>query len=407
MKKISFTLVCSICMAQLISAQETLPFVESFDEPSSIERFTVVDANNDGKTWTYDANAKLVRYDYSSVNAGDDWLFTPAFDLEEGKEYKVSFTTQGKYMSTYEKVAVTVGKELQPASHTQVLDTVVVIWNSEFRLSEYLFTVDETAAYHVGFHEVSDPDTYYLLLDDIRIEEVSNELAPAAVTAAAVVPGEQGALYADISFVAPSLNVEGGELSSLDAVEVYRNGTGNPIHVFEQPVMGEPCQFRDEVDTHGEYTYSIVARNKGGESERINISAYIGYDMPVAVGALDITVVDGCPSISWSAPQAGVHEGYIDAESLTYTVMRDDEVCVSSGLQSLSFVDETISFATTQQVLARYTVWAVNSDVAGEKDTTSYVVVGEPYIAPMILEILLRQILRHSTVLVHIYLTAF
>ena len=60
MKKISFTLVCSICMAQLISAQETLPFVESFDEPSSIERFTVVDANNDGKTWTYDANAKLV-----------------------------------------------------------------------------------------------------------------------------------------------------------------------------------------------------------------------------------------------------------------------------------------------------------------------------------------------------------
>lgn len=93
-------------------------------------------------------------------------------------------------MSTYEKVAVTVGKELQPASHTQVLDTVVVMWNSEFRLSEYLFTVDETAAYHVGFHEVSDPDTYYLLLDDIRIEEVSNELAPAAVTAAAVVPGE-------------------------------------------------------------------------------------------------------------------------------------------------------------------------------------------------------------------------
>lgn len=383
MKKITFTLVCSICMAQLISAQETLPFVESFDEPSSIERFTVVDANNDGKTWTYDANAKLVRYDYSSVNAGDDWLFTPAFVLEEGKEYKVSFTTQGKYMSTYEKVAVTVGKESQPASHTQVLDTVVVMWNSEFRLSEYLFTVDETAAYHVGFHEVSDPHTYYLLLDDIRIEEVSNELAPAAVTAAAVVPGEQGALYADISFVAPSLNVEGGELSSLDAVEVYRNGTGNPIHVFEKPVMGEPCQFRDEVDTHGEYTYSIVARNKGGESERINISAYIGYDMPVAVGALDITVVDGCPSISWSAPQAGVHEGYIDAEALTYTVMRDDEVCVSSGLQSLSFVDETISFATTQQVLARYTVWAVNSDVAGEKDTTSYVVVGEPYIAPM------------------------
>lgn len=219
MKKIPFTLVCSFCMAQFLSAQEALPFVESFDEASSMERFTVVDANNDGKTWTYDANAKLVRYDYHSYNAGDDWLFTPAFNLEAGKEYKVSFTTQGKYMSTYEKVSVTVGKDLQPSSHTD-LGTVVVMWNSEFRLSEFLFTVPETATYHVGFHEISDPDTYYLFLDDIRIEEISNEVAPATVSDASITPGEQGGLYADISFVAPSLNVDGGELSSLDAVEV-------------------------------------------------------------------------------------------------------------------------------------------------------------------------------------------
>lgn len=382
MKKIPFTLVCSFCMAQFLSAQEALPFVESFDEASSMERFTVVDANNDGKTWTYDANAKLVRYDYHSYNAGDDWLFTPAFNLEAGKEYKVSFTTQGKYMSTYEKVSVTVGKDLQPSSHTD-LGTVVVMWNSEFRLSEFLFTVPETATYHVGFHEISDPDTYYLFLDDIRIEEISNEVAPATVSDASITPGEQGGLYADISFVAPSLNVDGGELSSLDAVEVYRNEVGNPIKTFENPVMGETCQFRDEVETSGEYTYTIVARNKGGESEKVEVSSYIGYDEPLAVNGLDVKVVDGCPSLSWQAPQAGVHQGYVDVEALTYTVMRDDTVCVQSGLSQQNFVDESITFTTTQQVLARYTVWAVNGEVAGEQDTTSYVVVGEPYMAPM------------------------
>lgn len=383
MKKLSLILIGSLCITQHFYAQETLPFVESFDNPSSMERFTVTDANKDGKTWTYDNQLKLARYDRSEVNPGDDWLFTPSFHMEEGKEYKVSFTTQGKYMSMYEKIAVTVGKDIEPENHTQVLDTIVVMWNSEFRQTELNFTVTETSSYHIGFHEISDPYTYYLFLDDIRIEEISNEPAPATVDEVTIKPGKLGALYADISFNTPSININGDHLTSLDAIEIYRNDKGNPIKTFDNPEKASHYEFRDEVTVPGEYVYAIIARNKGGQSETVNIATYIGHDIPAPVNKLEISVTDGNPLLSWQAPQKGIHNGYIDKESLTYTIIRNDGSCVSNGSSQLEFTDKNISFEETQQVLSRYEVYAVNGQVEGIRDTTAFVIAGTPYTAPV------------------------
>lgn len=383
MKKLSLILIGSLCITQHFYAQETLPFVESFDNPNAMERFTVTDANKDGKTWTYDNQLKLARYDRSEVNPGDDWLFTPSFYMEEGKEYKVSFTTQGKYMSMYEKIAVTAGKDIKPKNHTQVLDTIVVMWNSEFRQTELNFTVTETSFYHIGFHEISDPYTYYLFLDDIRIEEISDEPAPAAVTETVVKPGKQGALYADISFITPSTDINGTPLASLDAVEIYRNDKGNPIKTFDNPEKASHYEFRDKVTVPGEYVYSIIARNKGGQSEATDVAGYIGHDVPAAVNMLQVTAADGNPKLSWQVPQKGIHNGYLEKESLTYTIIRNDGVCVSKGSAQLEFTDRSITFENTQQVLAQYEVYAVNGQVEGIRDTTAFVIAGEPYNAPM------------------------
>ena len=72
MKKL-FTFMClATCATQALCAQEALPFIEAFDDELSMDRFTVVDNNKDGLTWTYDADLKLARYDRSEVNAGDD-----------------------------------------------------------------------------------------------------------------------------------------------------------------------------------------------------------------------------------------------------------------------------------------------------------------------------------------------
>lgn len=59
-----------------------------------MNKFVVIDANEDGVTWRYDKEQRLVRYDYNDYKAGDDWLFLPAIHFEKDKEYRISFTTQ-------------------------------------------------------------------------------------------------------------------------------------------------------------------------------------------------------------------------------------------------------------------------------------------------------------------------
>lgn len=324
MKKKLFTFMClATCATQALCAQEALPFIEAFDDESSMDRFTVVDNNKDGLTWTYDADLKLARYDRSEVNAGDDWMFTPAFTFEQGHRYKVSFTTQGKYISMTERMSVTVGRDLEPASHTKVVGTVEVMWNSEFRLTEYEFTVDETATYHVGFHEISDAYTYYLLLDDIRIEEASDETAPGPVQQLTATPGADGALQADISFVTPNVDATGAPLVSLDGVEIYRSGLDNPIKLIDVHEMGGVCEFSDAVPASGEYSYKVMARNKGGLSEAATCEVYVGNDSPEAVENLQVSIVAGNPALRWEMPQRGAHGGYVDVDAITFTVMRN------------------------------------------------------------------------------------
>ena len=391
MKKL-FTFMClATCATQALCAQEALPFIEAFDDELSMDRFTVVDNNKDGLTWTYDADLKLARYDRSEVNAGDDWMFTPAFTFEQGHRYKVSFTTQGKYISMTERMSVTVGRDLEPASHTKVVGTVEVMWNSEFRLTEYEFTVDETATYHVGFHEISDAYTYYLLLDDIRIEEVSDETAPGPVQQLTATPGADGALQADISFVTPKVDATGAPLASLDGVEIYRSGLDNPIKLIDVHEMGGVCKFSDVVPASGEYSYKVMARNKGGLSEAATCEVYVGNDSPKAVENLQVSIVAGNPALRWEMPQRGAHGGYVDVDAITFTVMRNsiagdgtvEDVVVSQGKRDLAFVDNGINFDYMPQVLVRYTVWAVNNSVDGVKNISRYVVAGEPYPAPM------------------------
>lgn len=79
------------CLALSLSAtaQSSLPFVETFDTEESMNKFVVIDANEDGVTWRYDKEQRLVRYDYNDYKAGDDWLFLPAIHFEKDKEYRI------------------------------------------------------------------------------------------------------------------------------------------------------------------------------------------------------------------------------------------------------------------------------------------------------------------------------
>jgi len=67
------------------------PYSQDFTEKNSLGLFTVVDVNNDNKTWTYSNGT--VRYAYHMKNNADDWLITPPLKLKRGYMYEFSFDT--------------------------------------------------------------------------------------------------------------------------------------------------------------------------------------------------------------------------------------------------------------------------------------------------------------------------
>ena len=62
------------------------PYSQDFTEKNFLGLFTVVDVNNDNKTWTYSNGT--VRYAYHMKNNADDWLITPPLKLKKGYMYE-------------------------------------------------------------------------------------------------------------------------------------------------------------------------------------------------------------------------------------------------------------------------------------------------------------------------------
>lgn len=63
-------------------------FKETFDHASALDIFTIIDANEDGKTWAWINNA--AGSDQLDKNA-DDWIITPPIELGTDYLYKLSF----------------------------------------------------------------------------------------------------------------------------------------------------------------------------------------------------------------------------------------------------------------------------------------------------------------------------
>ena len=102
-----------------IGAEFTLPFTESFDTEDDFDLWTVLNANG-GSTWSYEASSKSAVYTYDDNHLeGDDWLFSPAFSLQKGKKYKLSYSFRIRQKNYAESFSVHLGKAQTAAGQQQ------------------------------------------------------------------------------------------------------------------------------------------------------------------------------------------------------------------------------------------------------------------------------------------------
>lgn len=357
------------------------PYSQDFTEKNSLGLFTVVDVNNDNKTWTYSNGT--VRYAYHMKNNADDWLITPPLKLKKGYMYEFSFDTYVLSARSEEKMEIKMGT----AATVEAMNTVIMeersYTNTRTSPKTETFSImpDADGTYYIGFHAVSDANKGNLTVDNIKVGEPMSIHVPGEVENLTLIPGAKGALSVTIGLTAPTKNLVGGDLTELTAVDVKRGET--LVKTFESPAKGTALQFVDNGVVSGLNIYSVVARNSFGEGAVTTDTVLVGIDVPLAPQSVTFTDEgNGSGLLSWDkVPETGENGGYVNPEEVVYTVYDADSKMVADDVTGDCYELTSLN-SEMPQVLSYFSVTAKNQKGESEPAQSNSRLVGPSYPAP-------------------------
>ena len=211
-----------------------VPFVETFGNDSdSRPCWTIINANDDNKTWIYENGS--VKYTYHSSNAANDWLISPKIAVVEGAyltfEYKSSTSWPEKF-----SVYVMDAPE-NYATSTEILPTQTVSVGSFTPINNIDLAAYAGQDIYIGIKCESDADQLSLYIDNFKVK-----FPPFTITASA---GENGS-------IAPNgdAELEYGES------QAYTIAADACYHISSVLVDGDEAI--SNVDENGVYTFENV-----------------------------------------------------------------------------------------------------------------------------------------------------
>ena len=395
-----------LLMAVAVQGQTLLD--NQFNDVTEFENYTVIDQNEDYQTWLYDDLylAASCPRDYDA----DDWLITPSLALEEGKTYKLSFVVSIENEG-FEALDVMMGNAAEvSALNVGLMNNMELTATSDKEFS-VIFKATATGEQFIGFHFKTPDDGYSnrLYLKSVVVEVTADQSVPGCVTNLTAIPGAQGALQADVAFTAPTVSINGGNLTSITKIEVLRDD--QLVKTFENPAIGEQLSFTDEGMSNGFHTWRVVPSNEKGEGTEAEVKAYVGIDQlgPVTNLKLVYDHEAGVSTLTWDAPTVGVNGGYIDTQNISYTITRAyQSEPIATGYAQMSFEDEVgieylqeakekkeqeyaeigmnvaVNWVINGQGAIYYDVNPVNEQGKGASARTNSVIIGEQYTLPFV-----------------------
>lgn len=367
-------------------AQKSIPYEETFDTQDSFADFITIDGDGSGKSWSYISWNQDVRSSFNLDRSTSDWLLTPELSLEGDRTYNLSFDAFNCIASTTEKLEVLFGEGTDTADYTTVLIPTTAI-NQEkanaIRLSAVI-NPSKSGNYRIAFHAVSDPDHFWVGIDNISVTQNALNVAPGQVTNLKVEPDAYGLLKAKVSFNAPQLDGAGAKLTALSKIEVVRDSTLLNSLTINSPEPGKEYTLTDEnVDSTGLHTYRVRAYNENGVGLEASATEFIGQGVPQAPSAVHITDNGGGATVSWQAPSTeGVEGRYVRVDELTYNIYDPNGNKVGSvdGATSWQLPDDV--YYDEDQSYHWYNVKAQTPAGEGVAAPSSYIVTGDPYELP-------------------------
>lgn len=288
-------------------------------------QFTVIDANNDGKTWRFynDEGVSYARSNFSFESGNDDWLVSPPIHLKAGTLYKVSFDIINGFPNPnyYNSLEVKLGNAPTAEAMTQTIMPTTEPDGNAWSTASYDLNVPADGDYYIGFHDnTASPDRGYINLQTVSIKKSADGSSPDKVNNLNITPAAEGALSAQLSFDVPTTTIDGSPLQSVDKIEISRDGS--LIATLTAQQAGAHVTYSDNaVPTDGQHTYDVVATANGGQGRIASATAFIGHDIPATPDA--VTLVDNNTDIlaKWAQfPSVGSNGGYVEPSQVAVSI---------------------------------------------------------------------------------------
>lgn len=374
------TVVGEIISDQFYLGNLMPPYILDFSSEDSMEDLTVIDVNDDRYVWSLFSNN--VRIESNRNMASDDWLVLPGLKLTGGKCYKLSFRAWIQSSACPEKLEVKYGTEPTVASMTREImgATVFNALEEEATTTSITLTPETTGVYYIGFHAISDADSWYLYLDDIAVTAQTTSGIPSAPSDLTATPDPLGNLSVDISLVAPSTTYDGQPLESLTNVTLYCNDT--KIKQFDNPSPGAELSFTHIPEESGDYTYKAVAENEEGESEAATIVIYCGPDFPAAITGVTIAETENPGEIvlKWDPVTTDSYGNPINPQLVRYnifSVINGVMTSCQSDFTATEFTHQAID--PSSQDFVKYAVYGVTDRGMGTGMESDLIPVGKAH----------------------------
>lgn len=309
----------------------TPPFLNGFDEEADMAYFSVIDANKDGNSWTYEEPRMANDYDgYATMNRGEDrvdfndWLVSPALQLKANHVYRVSFRVSGWSKYYEEQLEVKYGSAPTAEAMTETLMPQTSIKQSDFDTRTFTIEATKDEVVYLGFHALTEKwDAMGIKVDDISVSAGVDQQAPATVTQLKAEADPNGALSTRVTFTAPTQRQDGTALSKITGFQLRR--TGQVVAEIPAAEPGAEVSFTDDTPRNGINIYSVAAVNDRGASFFCSpVAIYVGEDNPVSPTKSPTETAADHVRFHWQAPERGAHGGWLDKETMKYTLATSD-----------------------------------------------------------------------------------
>lgn len=362
--KLLATTLLAVYAAGGIYAAQTVPWTFTFETAPEPGLFTILDSNDDNKRWEYSSGNKAMRISYNSDLAMDDWLITPAFQLQAGRSYKFSLDAA---MTSFGPEQLEVFAGTAPAADAMTIPVIAKSKVSSDSFTTYSgeFTAPAAGEFYIGVHGCSDPDKLYLTVKNFVLVAGVSETSPAAVGAFSVIPDPTAALKVNISFSLPATTVGGSSLTSPLSAGIYCDGnllttlSGNP---------GVSLSYTHENAPAGNHTYMAVASMGDDRGVETETTVFVGARKPASVTGLTAREVsDGIVELTWDVPKD--EDGNdINPERITYKVVQnvpfqgslftEEDIEGADNLTETTFTHRAVE-AGGEQIFTSYGVYAI------------------------------------------------